>query len=44
MTCNVEFTDEFGGWWAELTEKEQDDTTAIVELLMESGPSSYIRS
>lgn len=38
MTWNVEFTNEFEGWWGELTENQQDDSTAIVELLMETGP------
>jgi len=38
MTINVEYTNEFGHWWKDLTESEQDDTTAIVELLMEMGP------
>lgn len=39
MTTNVEFTNEFDGQWDQLTEREQDDTTAIVELLVESGPT-----
>lgn len=38
MSWTVEYTDEFGDWWAELTEAEQDDTAAIVELLEELGP------
>ena len=38
MACNVEFTNEFGEWWTQLAEKERDNITAIVELLMESGP------
>lgn len=38
MTFNVEYSNEFGHWWQALTENEQDDTTAIVELLMEMGP------
>ena len=28
----------FEEWWAELSEQEQDDVTAIVELLQEMGP------
>ena len=28
----------FEKWWAELSEQEQDDVTAIVELLEEMGP------
>ena len=38
MAWEVEFTDEFGVWWASLTEAEQEDVTAIVELLEERGP------
>jgi hypothetical protein len=38
MTWNVEYTDEFGEWWAGLTERHQEDVTAIVELLMALGP------
>ena len=38
MTWDVEYTDEFGGWWQELSEGQQDDITAIVEILMEKGP------
>ena len=32
------YTDEFGAWWAELTEFQQEDVTAVVELLGEDGP------
>lgn len=35
---NVEFTDEFGAWWATLPETVQDEISATVELLMEHGP------
>ena len=38
MTWNVEYTDEFYEWWDELSEGEQDDITATVELLEERGP------
>lgn len=38
MAWEVETTDVFDGWWEELTEQEQDDVTAIVELLGERGP------
>ena len=38
MTWNAEFTNEFGEWWDELSESEQDDITATVELLQEHGP------
>jgi hypothetical protein len=35
---DVEFTDEFGAWWAELTDADQDEVSATAELLMEHGP------
>ena len=38
MSWDVEYTNEFGAWWVELAEQEQDDVTAVVELLMEHGP------
>jgi hypothetical protein len=38
MGWEVEYTDEFGAWWAGLAETQQDDVTASVELLMELGP------
>lgn len=28
----------FEDWWCELSEQEQDDVTAVVELLAEKGP------
>ena len=31
----VETTDAFDEWWHTLTEQEQDDVTAVVELLLE---------
>jgi hypothetical protein len=34
----VEYTDEFGDWYGNLSEAEREDVTAIVELLMETGP------
>ena len=33
----VEFTDAFHTWWSTLTEQEQDDPTAVIELLAERG-------
>ena len=39
MTRDLEYTDQFGAWWAGLAEDEQDDITAVVELLMEHGPN-----
>ncbi len=38
MSWNVEYTDEFGDWWIELAQSEQEDITAVVELLAEQGP------
>ena len=38
MNWDVEYTNEFGGWWIELAEDEQDDVAAFVELLIEQGP------
>ena len=35
---DVSQTTVFEGWWGELSEQEQDDVTAIVELLEEMGP------
>jgi hypothetical protein len=34
----VEYTDEFGRWWKTLTEQEQIDLVASVELLEQFGP------
>ena len=39
MTRDLEYTNRFGAWWAGLAEDEQDDITAVVELLMEHGPN-----
>lgn len=39
MASQVEFTDEFGGWWNQLTSEEQEDVGAVVEVLEEKGPS-----
>jgi hypothetical protein len=38
MSWSVEYTDEFGEWWEELSEDQQEDFSAIVQLLMEYGP------
>lgn len=35
----VEYSDEFGLWWDSLTESEQDDVAAVVEVLRQVGPS-----
>jgi hypothetical protein len=32
----------FEDWWGELSEQEQDDVTAIVELLQEMGPTAAL--
>ena len=50
MPWEVEYTDQFGQWWQELSEDQQNAVVARVELLMEHGPnlpypySSNIRS
>jgi hypothetical protein len=31
-------TDEFGAWWATLSEVQQEDISAVAELLTEHGP------
>lgn len=36
---NVEYTDEFGDWWSQLTEAEQESVAASVELLEVCGPN-----
>lgn len=38
MAWEVEYTDEFGEWWASLTEAEQEDISSVVELLEKKGP------
>ena len=38
MNWDVEYANEFGAWWTDLMEDEQDDVTAVVGLLMEQGP------
>jgi hypothetical protein len=38
MQWEVEYTDEFGARWGELTDAEQDAITAAVEVLEEDGP------
>lgn len=38
MEWDVEFTDEFGNWWATLTESEQISVDAKVRLLEVKGP------
>ena len=38
MTWNIEYTNEFGDWWAVLAEGVQEDMAAVVELPAEHGP------
>src|SRR5713101_3923008 len=38
MSWNVEYTDEFGAWWATLGENAQEDIAAIVTQLEARGP------
>ena len=37
MAWDVEYTNEFGQWWQELSEVQQYALAARVELLMEHG-------
>ena len=39
MRWEVEYTDQFGQWWQDLSEGQQDAIAARVELLMQYGPS-----
>jgi hypothetical protein len=39
MRWEVEYTDEFGQWWAELSEQEQISVAASVQLLEQRGPN-----
>jgi hypothetical protein len=39
---NVCQTAVFEDWWCELSEQEQDDVTAIVELLEEMGSTARV--
>ena len=38
MTWDIEYTDEFGQWWETLSDHQQEDVSAMAELLMEEGP------
>lgn len=38
MSWDVEYTDEFGVWWADLSEAEQESLAASVHLLEERDP------
>ncbi len=35
----VEYTNEFGEWWDTLTEEQQDQIVAVVEVLQRRGPA-----
>jgi hypothetical protein len=37
MAWEIEYTDEFGEWWETLNEKDQNDITVVVNLLIERG-------
>ena len=39
MEWAVEYTDQFGEWFEGLTEGEQEDVVAYVDLLREKGPT-----
>ena len=39
MAWEVEYTDEFGGWWVGLEESQQDRIAATVKLLVTHGPA-----
>ena len=39
MAWEVEFSDEFGEWWGELTPAEQESVDYSVSLLQELGPA-----
>lgn len=39
MSWDVEYTDEFGDWWGDLTESERESITATVGLLESEGPN-----
>ncbi len=38
MSWEIEYTDEFGEWWSELSAAGQEDISAIAEILEERGP------
>lgn len=37
MACEIEYTDEFKNWWDTVSEKQQNDIVAVVNLLAEKG-------
>ena len=38
MAWEVEYTDEFGNWWEDLSDGEQDAVDRYVLMLMDAGP------
>lgn len=38
MNWDIEYTDEFGEWWTDLSEGEQSAVAASVKLLGQFGP------
>ena len=39
MSWEIEYTDEFGDWWSNLVDFEQESVRASVKLLSEFGPN-----
>ncbi len=39
MAWEVEYTDEFERWWGTLSEEEQEEVSAKIDLLEEDGPN-----
>jgi len=39
MAWEVEYTDQFGEWWENLAEEEQEAVTAAVNVLQRGGPN-----
>ena len=39
MPWQVEYANQFKAWWDTLSEEQQEDLAATVELLMEYGPT-----
>lgn len=39
MAWEVEYTDQFGDWWGDLSEDEQESMDAYVQLLEKQGPT-----
>jgi hypothetical protein len=39
VSWELEYTDEFGEWWDDLTEAEQDSVDYVVRMLAREGPA-----